>query len=124
MGCRSKKLKDNKRQSKEKYQTILHVSCCTFVLLRNWEKNLQGVKSWARLPKFCGTCGVLCEGSSASFTIQKVPQNLPAEPKGSAEFWEGGGVWEPQAVFSGLAFLPPSNKVHKHDPTIGREKGT
>ena len=32
-----------------------------------WEKNLQGLKSWAWLLKFCRTFGVLCEGSSAGF---------------------------------------------------------
>ena len=32
--------------------------------LQMWEKNLQGLKSWAWLPKFCRTFGVLCEGSS------------------------------------------------------------
>ena len=30
----SKRRKENKRESKEKDQAILHVSCCTFVLLR------------------------------------------------------------------------------------------
>ena len=52
---------------------------------------MQGVKSWAWLPKFCKTFGVLCEGSSAGFLLCK-PFHKPLlqNPKGSREFWGGG----------------------------------
>ena len=32
-----------------------------------WEKNLQGLKSWVWLPKFCTTFGFLYEGSPRGF---------------------------------------------------------
>ena len=57
----------------------------------NWEKNLQGLRSWAWPPKFCRTCGVLCDGSAAGFLLCKRFGRTP-NPKGSAEFWGG---WEP-----------------------------
>ena len=32
---------------------------------------MQGLKSWAWLPKFCRTFGILCEGSSAGSLLCK-----------------------------------------------------
>ena len=53
----------------------------TSPIITSWEKKLQGLKSWAWLPKFCRTCGVLRESSSAGFLLcRKVLQNPPAGP--------------------------------------------
>ena len=46
---------------------------------QKWEKNLQGLKSWVWLPKFCRTFRVL----------------LPQNPKRSAEFWGTFGSPDP-----------------------------
>ena len=46
-----------------------------------WEKNLQGLKSWAWLPKFCRTPkSAETFLQQAFYYMQNVPQNLPAEP--------------------------------------------
>ena len=58
-------------------------------------------KSWAWLPKFCRTFGVLCEGSSAGFLLrQPFRRTLRQNPKGSAEFLGGGGRGVSRYVFS------------------------
>ena len=59
-------------------------------LCKNEQNLLKGLKSWALIPKFCRTFGVLCEGSPAGFLVRKpfrrthcrtpkVPQNSGAQ---------------------------------------------
>ena len=54
-----------------------------------WDKNLQGLKSWVWLPKFCRTFGVLQNLSSTRFFLlcETFRRTFPQNPKGSAEFW-------------------------------------
>ena len=44
--------------------------------LEFWEKNLQGLTSWAWLPKFWGTLEVLCEGFLQSKKIRGLPNTV------------------------------------------------
>ena len=54
-----------------------------------WEKNLQGLKSWAWLPKFCRTFVVLQSLSSTSFslceTLRRTFLQNPKVPRNSGE---------------------------------------
>ena len=75
----------------------------------DWEKNLQGLKSSAWLPKFFRTFGVLQKLSSTSLH----------NPKGSAEFW---GASESPAPFEDrLLFLRSSLSTKLDRKVIFRE---
>ena len=69
---------------------------------------MQGLKSWAWLPKFCRTFGVLCEGSSSGFLLCK-----STEPSWGA--W--GPSFEDWVFFLTLFpfFSPP--KIHSSTST-------
>ena len=57
-----------------------------------WEKNLQGLKSWAWLIRFCRTVGVLQNLLKQSFYyVQCSAEPSCRNPKGSAEFWGTSG---------------------------------
>ena len=93
----------------------------SFSVLRFWEKNLQGPKSWACLPKFCRTLGVLSEGSSAgSLLCKRFRRTRLQNPRGSADFW-GGGVGS-RAHFLRTGIFPAKfRKVFQ--PEIGACRG-
>ena len=84
------------------------------IALRDTEQKLgeefAGSESWAWLPKFCRTFGVLCEGSSARFLLckrfRRIPCRTPKVPRNS-----GGG--EPGPEFSGMLFFPPKHRTQQ-----------
>ena len=56
--------------------------------LLRWEKSLQGVKSWAWLPKFCRTFGVLQNlHSTSSLLCETFCRAFLQDPQGSTEIW-------------------------------------
>ena len=63
------------------------------VVLQNWETKLQGLKSWAWIPKFWRTFDVLQNLSSTGFLLcETFRRNFLQNPKGSAEFGEPLGA--------------------------------
>ena len=77
-----------------------------------WEKNLQGLKSWAWPPKFCRTFGVLQNLSSTGFLLcETFCRTFLQNPKGSAEIW--GTFGAPARLFRPCEFFShPVGNLH------------
>ena len=85
-----------------------------------WEKNLQGLTSWAWPPKFCRTPKVLQNLSSTSFLLcETFCRTFLQNPKGTAEFW--GTFGSPSQSFQALQILLPSlsSRVCAYKPFEG-----
>ena len=80
-----------------------------------WEKNLQGLKSWAWLPKSCRTFGVLQNLSSTSVLLREMfCRTFLQNPKSSAEIWGTFGSLDPSFEDRQAFFLPKFTELLPH----------